>query len=73
MQNFRNFLPQDLVLAVFVAHFVFQKVRDLELVDTWFAFPTLVSCGVFVSILGNRVGENVEPFSKCTDCFDRKW
>jgi hypothetical protein len=52
---------------VFVAHFVFQKVRDLEWVDTWFAFPTLVCRGVFGSIFGNCVGENVEHFSKCMD------
>ena len=73
MQNFRNFLPQDLVLAVFVAYFVFQKVRDLEWVDTWFAFPALDSGGIFGFILGNRVCENVERFFKCADCFDREW
>jgi len=73
MQNFCNFLPQDLVLAVFVAYFVFQKVRDLEWVDTRFAFPALVSCGVIGFIFGNRVCENVERFFKCADCFGRKW
>ena len=73
MQNIRNFLPQYFVLAVFVAYFVFQKVRDLKWVDTWFAFGGFDSCGVFGFILGSRVCENVECFFKCVDCLDRKW
>jgi len=73
MQNIRNFLPQYLVLAVFVAYFVFQKVRDLEWVDTWFAFGAFDFCGVFGFNLGSRVCENVERFFKCADCLDWKW
>ncbi len=73
MQNFCNFLSQYLVLAVFVAYFVFQKVRDLEWVDTWSTFGAFDSCGVFGFILGSRVCENVECFSKGADCSDRKW
>ncbi len=47
MENLRDFLPQDLVLAVFVTYFVFKEICDLEWVDTWFAFPAFVSCGIF--------------------------
>ncbi len=58
---------------MFVADFVFQQVRDLEWVHTWFAFGAFDSCGVFGFILGSRVGEKVERFFKCADCLDRKW
>ncbi len=47
MENSRDFLSQDLVLAVFVTYFVFKEICDLKWVDTWFAFPAFVSCGVF--------------------------
>ncbi len=73
MHNFRNFLPQYLVLAVFAAYFVFQEVRNLEWVDTWFAFGAFDFCGIFGFILGSRVCENVERFFKCADGLDRKW
>ncbi len=73
LQNIHNFLPQYFVLAVFVAYFVFQKVRDLKWVDTWFAFGAFDFRGVFGFILGSRVCENVERFSKRADCLDRKW
>ena len=47
MENLRDFLPQDLVLAVSVAYFVLKEIRDLKWVDTWFAFPGPFTGGVF--------------------------
>ena len=73
MENLRDFLSQDFVLAVFVTYFVFKEICDLKWVDTWFAFPALDFGGVFWFILGNRVCENVERFLECADCLDRKW
>jgi hypothetical protein len=71
-KDFSNFLPQYFVLAVLVADFVFQQIRDLEWVDTWFVFGAFDTCGIFGSFLWSRACENVERFSKCADRLDRK-